>query len=229
MKLMQVKYMLPVALVLVLVAVLMVYLSYSNRSYHYFLVTQAEGIEAGTPVLLENIPAGAVVGVSDLSDHQKLVEFSLSKEFSIPSNSEIRTGNSGEDNGVQIKIVIMASKDYLNPGDTIFLNSRAQTTPTVVKESETEKEDSRELVYRIQVLASEAMYDPDAAVFKGVDGVLRIDEDGYHKYYFGEEPSLKRAGKLKKKMIEKGFKDAFIVPFQDGERISIDRAIKIEN
>ena len=55
-----------------------------------------------------------------------------------------------------------------------------------------------------------------------------INLDGVYKYYVGNEIDKQNAEKIKRKMINLGFSGSFIVPFLDGERISIKEALDLQ-
>lgn len=227
MKLMQTKFIVPIAIVVLLLIVLGVYFIFSGHSNKYYLVTNAKGITLQTPVLLENMVAGTVKHIGNFEKGQLLVEFELEDEYSIPSNSKIQIRNTKDNNSVQIKIIILASKNYLSPGDTIYLN-KGYVKPVKEESIGAGSGNMVELVFRIQVLVSESVLSPDAPEFKGVKDIVRIPDGHLNKYYTGEKKSLKDAQSLKKEIVSRGMYDAFIVPFADDERISIDQAIKFE-
>ena len=52
--------------------------------------------------------------------------------------------------------------------------------------------------------------------------------DGIYKYYVGNEFEKNNAEKIKRKMIDLGFNGSFIVPFLNGERISIKEALDLQ-
>jgi len=56
-----------------------------------------------------------------------------------------------------------------------------------------------------------------------------IISDGVYKYYVGNEQSKIKCDNLKDSMINKGFKDAFIVPFYKNKRISVKEALDLQN
>lgn len=81
--------------------------------------------------------------------------------------------------------------------------------------------------YRIQVAASSRqMNTSNSSQFGNYrNKVTEIKADGLYKYYVEETDSYKNALELQKKVRQK-FKDAFIVAFQDGERIVITDEMK---
>ena len=68
---------------------------------------------------------------------------------------------------------------------------------------------------------------PNVDRFRGMS-IWEYKQDGLFKYTAGIfENDFKSANEFKNQMRENGFPHAFVVAFQNGERISIDQAIKL--
>ena len=86
---------------------------------------------------------------------------------------------------------------------------------------------SQELFFSVQIVSSNEALDPSSAKFKG-EKVYEYVQDKMFKYYTGIfMKDLEAAKKHKVAMQEKGFSSAFVVAFYQGERISIEKAIKL--
>jgi len=84
-----------------------------------------------------------------------------------------------------------------------------------------------ETTYRIQIGAFHSLV-PDE-VFSGVNNVLHFTgKDGLIRYMAGSFAKYKEAISYQAEMKARGFDDAFIVTYKDGERISLNIAIKSE-
>jgi len=96
-----------------------------------------------------------------------------------------------------------------------------QNLPTTV-------EPTKELVtFRIQIETSEVKLAKNAARFKGCE-VMEYQQDGFFKYTIGQfENDFKAANAYKNELRQKGFPNAFVVAFQNGERINLEKAIKL--
>lgn len=96
-----------------------------------------------------------------------------------------------------------------------------QNLPTTV-------EANKELVtFRIQIETSEVKLAKNAARFKGFE-VMEYQQDGFFKYTTGQfENDFKAANTYKNELRQKGFPNAFVVAFQNGERINLEKAIKL--
>ena len=84
-----------------------------------------------------------------------------------------------------------------------------------------------EITYRIQIGAfNKAVSDE---VFAGVDNIILFtDKDGLVRYMTGLFPEYKNAIDCQMQMKERGFDDAFVVAYKNGERISLNVAIQSE-
>lgn len=99
------------------------------------------------------------------------------------------------------------------------------STPVVVNEPVIAKDDK--VIFRVQIETSETKVPLNSSRFKGVQ-VWEYQQDKLYKYTAGTfENDYEGATKYKNEMREKGFQYAFVVAFQNGERISLDKAIKL--
>ena len=89
----------------------------------------------------------------------------------------------------------------------------------------TEKKD--ELIFRIQFMSSPNLIALQPYNFNGLVDVEYYIDSGSYKYVYGETTSLDEARSWRAMVVEKGYGDAFIVSFFNGERIPITEAIKM--
>lgn len=83
------------------------------------------------------------------------------------------------------------------------------------------------VVFRVQIETSETKIPSNSSRFKGRT-VLEYKQDNLFKYTTGEFVNdFKGANTLKNELRQKGFPNAFVVAFQNGERISLEKAIKL--
>lgn len=83
------------------------------------------------------------------------------------------------------------------------------------------------IVFRVQVETSETRIPATASRFKGLK-VHEYKQDNLFKYTIGAfENNFAEANRYKTELREKGFSNAFVVAFQNGERISLEKAIKL--
>ncbi len=81
--------------------------------------------------------------------------------------------------------------------------------------------------YRIQFFSSPRQFKDPEKRFPGVVEISNYLNHGIYKYMSGHFPSLKEADVQQRLLRKKGYKDAFVVAFYKGERISTARAKKI--
>ena len=86
---------------------------------------------------------------------------------------------------------------------------------------------STDLFFSVQIVSSADKLATDSPTFKG-QTVYEYKQDNLYKYYTGIfVKDLEAAKKHKTAMQEKGFASAFVIAFSNGERISIEKAIKL--
>lgn len=106
------------------------------------------------------------------------------------------------------------------------LNTPISATPTVKDSIEEVVE--KEVVsanaacdvvtYRVQFLVSSSKLSESDKRFAGIEGVNFYIHNGSYKYTAGNESSQEKAAEIRKKLIGKGYKDAFIITFKGGKR-----------
>lgn len=105
---------------------------------------------------------------------------------------------------------------------TVTSNTRQEiTTP---KEEET-KETSK-IKFKIQILASDRVLPQNSKQFKGLNPVSWYKENGLIKYTYAEDEDYNKILKIKRKIVDPKFKDAFIIAFKNDTKININKAIK---
>lgn len=85
------------------------------------------------------------------------------------------------------------------------------------------------VTYRVQFLTSNKELPTGAKDFKGVTGYQKYKQDGVIRYTLGDEPTVTRAKAIQSELRQKGFKDAFIIAFYHGKRISLQEARELQN
>ncbi len=225
-----------VPIILVMLGLLMSvsYYLWMDRSNDYFAIINGPlKIEEGSPVMVEKVQAGEVEQIfpQPAEEERSVVRFSLSKEYSIPQNSEIHLFYPDNQSGGYIEINVRASRDYFQPGDTVFRGSpsllSADTMEGMVG-SQLKGIGESTLVYRVQLMASSTGIPLASEYFKGFENVEQRYADGQYKYYTGHLKTIAEAEELRKRIISKGIPDAFVVPFLNDQRISIREAMEYE-
>ena len=84
------------------------------------------------------------------------------------------------------------------------------------------------VTYRVQFLTSEKALKDGAKEFKGVTGYQLYQQGKVYRYTMGNETTITRAKSIQSEMRKKGFKDAFIIAFYNGKRISLQEARELQ-
>jgi N-acetylmuramoyl-L-alanine amidase len=96
---------------------------------------------------------------------------------------------------------------------------------TPVKQDTKTVNNSR-IIYKIQLKASNSKIDLTPSNFNGLDKLSTTFEGGFYKYMFGETNDYESSRALLSQAKAKGYESAFIVPFKDGVKISLNEAVK---
>jgi len=109
--------------------------------------------------------------------------------------------------------------------NTITKPTENNPTQTVELPKETVKEQG--LVFKVQIETSNKAISTKSNHFKGLE-IFEYQDNTLFKYCAGSYPNdLPGAKNYKNELIQKGFTNAFVVAFLDGERISIEKALKL--
>ena len=100
-----------------------------------------------------------------------------------------------------------------------FEDANKDLKPVVV-----EKEEKPVVYYRVQFASYKKERSLDFRKFRGLSDVKMYNQDGQYKYTSGNFISFSGASELKAELRNKGFKDAFIVAFLDGKKITLKEA-----
>lgn len=81
------------------------------------------------------------------------------------------------------------------------------------------------IVYKIQLFTSSKDLSNDTQKFKAFENVEMLESKGLYKYFTGAEKDYSEAKKVQITAAKNGFEGAFIVAFENGERISLQEAL----
>ena len=82
--------------------------------------------------------------------------------------------------------------------------------------------------FKIQIASGKNKIATKSFNFKGLKNVQRVSVGKFYKYYYGNTADYKQVKKSLKTAKSKGYTSAFIVAFKDGEKISVQEAVKIK-
>lgn len=120
-----------------------------------------------------------------------------------------------------------APKEVVKQVDSAKVTKQESPAENKVKQVKTEiRPDTTkaEVVFKVQFATSTEKKSPDSPMFKDMQDVDTYYRDGVYRYTVGREDNLASATYLQNKMRSKGYKDAFVIAFYKGERISMKEA-----
>ncbi len=85
---------------------------------------------------------------------------------------------------------------------------------------------NKNIIFKVQVASGSKKLEPKSYNFKGLKGIKRVKVGNSYKYYLGETYSFDQSKDYLQQAKKKGYTDAFIVAFKDGQKISVTEALK---
>ena len=98
-----------------------------------------------------------------------------------------------------------------------------------IKVEESDGGSESDLILKVQITSSSKKIPLNSRKFSDLEGVEEYQDGDYYKYTVGRYTTMEEATKGQQKSRDAGFKDAFLVAFFRGERISIKKARTILN
>jgi N-acetylmuramoyl-L-alanine amidase len=129
------------------------------------------------------------------------------------------------------KIDVLKKEEENNPKEVIINDDKSETQVGKKNKKRNKKNNLVEqgVVFKVQITSSPKKIELKPGNFNGIEGVGLYEAGGLYRYVVGVEKNMTDANRLQLQMRAKGFKDAFIVAFSDGERISISKAINLQD
>ena len=123
-----------------------------------------------------------------------------------------------------------AEIDFATESQERFFQGQAQQSDDLpgsgVGQNQSEQTASDSSVqFKVQIAASGKKLATKAYNFRGLTSISRQKESGLYRYFYGETSDYDTARQLKAEARKKGYKQAFIVAFKAGERISVDEVL----
>ncbi|SHI89845.1 N-acetylmuramoyl-L-alanine amidase family protein [Flavobacterium terrae] len=118
-------------------------------------------------------------------------------------------------------IEIQKSEKTTVKKDTVKTSSKETS-----KTSDNKPVDTTKVVYKVQVKASSSHVETKPENFNGLSKISFISEKGYYKYMYGETNDYNEAKMQLLEAKTRGYDSAFIVPFKNGQKISLNEALK---
>ena len=118
------------------------------------------------------------------------------------------------------KVVEKVVKDTTTP-----VKPKAVINSSEIKKVENKKEVSG-IIYKVQLSASARKLALEPRNFKGLKSVSMSFDNRVYKYMYGETADYEEAKSKLEEVKSKGYDSAFLIAFKNGEKISIQDAIK---
>jgi len=110
---------------------------------------------------------------------------------------------------------------------------KPKTKEEIKKEKKEQKKNKQVVVnnvpvFKVQFATSSKKLELLPQNFKGIKNVEIYKSGGLYRYVVGKETNMNDANELQLQVRNKGYKDAFIIAFLKGKRISISQALKLQ-
>ena len=105
------------------------------------------------------------------------------------------------------------------------VQTQQKSSDNIINEKETTEKKS-DLVFKIQILTSDRVLSQNNKQFKGLKPVDYYKENGLIKYTYAEDSDYNNILRIKRRIVDHKFKDAFVIAFKDGKKMNINQAIK---
>lgn len=115
------------------------------------------------------------------------------------------------------------------PTPTINKNEKpiTETPKQPLVDNSTSSDTKDKVIFRVQIQTSQKRIPTSSKEFKSLP-IFEYNQDGIYKYATGNFINdFKSANKLKNELRENGFEHAFVIAFLNGERIILEKAIKL--
>lgn len=156
----------------------------------------------------------------------------------LPNPIEEKLIGSAEGQQKMAQAMFQAFINYKNvtEGKTVLggttVQNNTETRPiqnNITKPQDLPKESPKEqgLVFKVQIETSNKAISTKSSHFKGLE-IFEYQDNSLYKYCAGSFPNdIQGAKNYKNELTQIGFSNAFVVAFLDGERISIEKALKL--
>ncbi|NQY07501.1 MAG: N-acetylmuramoyl-L-alanine amidase, partial [Flavobacteriaceae bacterium] len=137
----------------------------------------------------------------------------------------------------QDQMATAITEAIVNYEQRLASNTVTSETPDVTKVNEnnsdiavdnnaTEKEETSDVVFKIQISASSRKLPLKAYNFKGLKDISVAKNGNLYRYFYSETSNYEKAKKFKAEAMEHGYNSAFVVAFKNGEKVPLSTVLK---
>ncbi len=116
----------------------------------------------------------------------------------------------------------IVAKKVVTPKNKVKKDKKKTQNTTVKKQ----KKNKSLIEFKVQIAASKRSLTKNNFNLRGLKNVKSLFIDGYYKYYYGNTVVFQEIKKFLAEARKVGHKDAFVVAFKGGKKISIKEALK---
>lgn len=151
-----------------------------------------------------------------------------------PTEGNVLNSEEGQDDIAKAiaEAILSYKREYFGSGSAELIDARPArdtSTPTKTKVVETAaatKNAPKGIFFKVQLIASIKKTTLEPKNFKGLKNVTMLYENNIYKYFYQETSDYGAAKKYLEEAKDKGYGAAFLIANKDGEKISIQEAIK---
>lgn len=118
----------------------------------------------------------------------------------------------------------VAVSEEKSPAPETVNNTGSSSAEGIQSGAIVDSEKEGTLVFKVQFMLSKTSINTSAKQYSDIPDMGYYRHQGYYKYTAGNERDFDKAMKIRNKLVQKGYKDAFVVAFMNGERMDINKA-----
>ena len=111
--------------------------------------------------------------------------------------------------------------------NTVVVNQDKNRGESIINPSfSSETKIEKEVVFKVQIASSKNKIKVKSYNFRGLKNVQRVKVGSYYKYYYGITSNYKEVNNALLKAKGKGYSDAYIAAFENGEKTPLSKVLK---
>lgn len=162
--------------------------------------------------------------------HQTYMPSVLIETGFLTNRSEGSYLNSSGGQEKMAEAIVNAIVDYSHTINLATLDNISESMAVeIVTSNEPVIDILENVTFKVQLVASSKKLEPKASNFKGLTPVFREKEGQLFKYYYGASSSYSEIQKLHQQAQAKGYPSSYIVAFKEGQKITVNEALKSQS